>query len=101
MRRLEWRLVAGGEIGTAALLRAVRRRTAGSQDPAPDERFGPESTLLGYSAFALGMALSAPKPTLRSVPCDAPSKLFLKRIAQFRFTAPSAEWNGVWSLVEK
>jgi hypothetical protein len=35
------------------------------------------------------------------VRCDAPSKLFLERIAQFRVTAPSAEWNGVWSLVEK
>jgi hypothetical protein len=33
--------------------------------------------------------------------CDAPSKLFLERIAQFRVTAPYAEWNGVWSLVEK
>jgi adenylate cyclase len=38
---------------------------------------------------------------LAIVPCDAPSKLFLERIAQFRVTAPSAEWNGVWSLVEK
>ena len=38
---------------------------------------------------------------LAIVPCDAPSKLFLQRIAQFRVTAPSAEWNGVWSLVEK
>jgi class 3 adenylate cyclase len=34
-------------------------------------------------------------------PCDAPSKLFLERIAQFDATAPCAEWNGVWSLVEK
>jgi adenylate cyclase len=38
---------------------------------------------------------------LAIVPCDAPSKLFLERIAQFRVTAPCAEWNGVWSLVEK
>jgi adenylate cyclase len=38
---------------------------------------------------------------LAIIPCDAPSKLFLERIAQFRVTAPSAEWNGVWSLVEK
>jgi len=35
------------------------------------------------------------------IPCDAPSKLFLERIAQFDATAPCAEWNGVWSLVEK
>jgi hypothetical protein len=28
-------------------------------------------------------------------------KLLLERIAQFRVTAPCAEWNGVWSLVEK
>jgi hypothetical protein len=38
---------------------------------------------------------------LAIVPCDAPSKLFLDRIAHFRVTVPSAEWNGVWSLVEK
>jgi hypothetical protein len=38
---------------------------------------------------------------LAIVPCDGPSKVFLDRIAQFRVTAPSAEWNGVWSLVEK
>jgi adenylate cyclase len=38
---------------------------------------------------------------LALVPCDAPSKLFVERIAQFRVTAPCAEWNGVWSLVEK
>jgi class 3 adenylate cyclase len=35
------------------------------------------------------------------IPCDAPSKLFLERIAQFHAVAPCAEWNGVWSLVEK
>jgi adenylate cyclase len=38
---------------------------------------------------------------LAIVPCDTPSKLFLERIAQFRVTAPCAEWNGVWELVEK
>ncbi|HEX3415660.1 MAG TPA: adenylate/guanylate cyclase domain-containing protein [Stellaceae bacterium] len=38
---------------------------------------------------------------LAIVPCDAPSKLFLERIAKFRVTAPTAEWNGVWSLAEK
>jgi hypothetical protein len=29
------------------------------------------------------------------------SRLFLERIELFRETAPCAEWNGVWSLVEK
>jgi len=38
---------------------------------------------------------------LAVVPCDAPSKLFVERIAQFRVTAPCSEWNGVWSLLEK
>ena len=32
---------------------------------------------------------------LAIVLCDAPSKLFLALIAQFRVTAPCAEWNGV------
>ena len=34
-------------------------------------------------------------------PCDAPSRLFLGRIAHFRAAAPAADWNGVWSLAEK
>jgi adenylate cyclase len=34
-------------------------------------------------------------------PDDGPSKVFLKRIAQFCAAAPGPEWNGVWSLVEK
>ncbi|HEY4444868.1 MAG TPA: adenylate/guanylate cyclase domain-containing protein [Steroidobacteraceae bacterium] len=46
-------------------------------------------------------ALAGFEDCLAIVPCDAPSKLFLERIAQFRVTAPCAEWNGVWSLVEK
>ena len=46
-------------------------------------------------------ALAGFEDCLAIVPCDAPSKLFLERIAQFRATALSAEWNGVWSLVEK
>jgi hypothetical protein len=29
------------------------------------------------------------------------SRLFLERIEQFRETAPCADWNGVWLLVEK
>jgi class 3 adenylate cyclase len=46
-------------------------------------------------------ALAGFEDCLAIVPCDAPSKLFLERIAQFRATAPCPEWNGVWSLAEK
>jgi class 3 adenylate cyclase len=38
---------------------------------------------------------------LAIAPCDPPSKVFLDRIARFRATAPSADWNGVWALAEK
>jgi adenylate cyclase len=34
-------------------------------------------------------------------PYDAPSKVFLSRLAGFQSTVPSADWNGVWSLIEK
>jgi adenylate cyclase len=34
-------------------------------------------------------------------PCDPPSKVFLRRTAEFRAAAPCAKWNGVWSLAEK
>jgi adenylate cyclase len=40
-------------------------------------------------------ALAGFEDCLAIVPCDSPSKLFLERIAQFRVTAPCAEWNGV------
>jgi class 3 adenylate cyclase len=46
-------------------------------------------------------ALAGFEDCLAIVPCDAPSKLFLGRIAQFRLTAPCDDWNGVWALVEK
>ncbi len=46
-------------------------------------------------------ALAGFEACLAIVPCDAPSKLFLGRIARFRVTAPCAEWSGVWSLEEK
>jgi adenylate cyclase len=46
-------------------------------------------------------ALAGFEDCLAIVPCDTPSKLFLERIARFLATALSAEWNGVWSLVEK
>src|SRR5436305_11367736 len=39
MCRVEWRLLAGRETGTAALLRAVAEEAVGTQDPAPDERY--------------------------------------------------------------
>ena len=32
---------------------------------------------------------------------DGPSKAFLGRVAQFHAAAPSADWDGVWSLAEK
>ncbi|MFL5268869.1 MAG: adenylate/guanylate cyclase domain-containing protein, partial [Stellaceae bacterium] len=38
---------------------------------------------------------------LEIAPCDGPSKVFLSRLNQFCITAPSADWNGVWSLTEK
>jgi hypothetical protein len=46
-------------------------------------------------------ALAGFEECLAIVPCDAPSKLFLERVAQFRVTAPCAAWTGVWSLMEK
>jgi hypothetical protein len=54
-----------------------------------------------YRRMEWEKALAGFEDCLAIVPCDTPSKLFLERIAQFRVTAPCAEWNGVWSLVEK
>jgi adenylate cyclase len=57
--------------------------------------------LVAYRGKDWEKALAGFEDCLAIVPCDTPSKLFLERVAQFRVTAPSAEWNGVWSLAEK
>jgi adenylate cyclase len=38
---------------------------------------------------------------LKIMPGDGPCKVFLGRVAQFCTTAPSPDWDCVWSLVEK
>ena len=38
---------------------------------------------------------------LAIAPCDAPSKVFLHRIADFRAAEPCADWNGIWALEQK
>src|SRR5882757_5349727 len=58
-------------------------------------------TLAAYRSGAWEDARAAFENCLAIHPCDAPSKVFVKRIAQFRVTAPCSEWNGVWSLLEK
>ena len=71
----------------------------------PAQRGFPESTHASASPRAMWWWATEGAPwfedCLAIVPCDAPSKLFLERIAQFRVVAPCAGWNGVWSLVEK
>lgn len=54
-----------------------------------------------YRAEAWEEARAGFEGCLAITPCDAPSKVFLGRIAQFRATAPCADWNGVWALAEK
>jgi hypothetical protein len=67
MCRVEWRLVAGGEVGSAAALRAVCQRSRlVTQDPAPDKRYRAGVDPSRLLAFALGMALSAPKRTSKA-----------------------------------
>src|SRR5260370_19889638 len=46
-------------------------------------------------------ALAGFEDCLAIVPCDAPSKLFVERIAQSRVTAPCSELTGVWSLLDE
>ena len=38
---------------------------------------------------------------LAIAPCDAPSKVFLERIALFGVSCPCGDWNRVWPLIEK
>jgi hypothetical protein len=77
----------------ATQTQAICRQYAAAQRGMPYETM--------YAQCDWEKALAGFEDCLAIVPCDAPSKLFLERIAQFRVTAPCAEWNGVWSLVEK
>jgi class 3 adenylate cyclase len=54
-----------------------------------------------YRRQAWGEARAGFEGCLAIAPCDAPSKVFLGRIAQFGATAPCGDWNGIWSLAEK
>jgi len=57
--------------------------------------------LAAYRRAAWEQARAGFEGWLEIAPCDAPSKVFLSRITHFHATAPSADWNGVWSLAEK
>jgi len=60
-----------------------------------------EEALAAYRRKEWKEAHTAFEGCLRIMPGDGPSKVFLSRIAQFCTTAPSPDWDGVWSLVEK
>ena len=57
-----------------------------------------------FAAYRLGSwgdARAGFENCLAITPCDAPSKVFLTRLARLPTVGPSADWTGVWSLVEK
>jgi adenylate cyclase len=57
--------------------------------------------LVAYRGGSWEEARAGFERCLSIIPCDAPSKVFLGRLAGFRTAAPSADWTGVWSLSEK
>jgi class 3 adenylate cyclase len=60
-----------------------------------------EEALAAYRRKDWEEARSAFESCLAVMPGDEPSKVFLSRIAEFHATAPSLDWDGVWSLAEK
>jgi len=57
--------------------------------------------LVAYRRGAWEDARAGFENCLAIAPCDAPSKVFLNRLARFQTTAPSSDWTGVWPLTEK
>ena len=57
--------------------------------------------LVAYRGGSWEEARAGFERCLSIIPCDAPSKVFLGRLAGFRTATPSADWTGVWSLSEK
>jgi class 3 adenylate cyclase len=60
-----------------------------------------EEALAAYRRKDWEGAHAAFEGCLEIMPGDGPSKVFLSRIAQLCTTAPSPDWDCVWSLVEK
>ena len=60
-----------------------------------------EEALAAYRRRDWDQARAAFDGCLKIMPGDGPSKVFLSRIAQFCTTAPSPDWDCVWSLVQK
>ena len=60
-----------------------------------------EEALAAYRRKNWEEARAAFEGCLEIMPCDGPSKVFLGRIAQLCTTAPSPDWDCVWSLAEK
>jgi adenylate cyclase len=54
-----------------------------------------------YRSQAWDKACAGFEACLDITPCNPPSRLFLERVAQFRVTAPCADWSGIWSLAKK
>ena len=57
--------------------------------------------LAAYRRGAWDDARAGFEDCLAIVPCDAPTKVFLGRLARFQSAAPPPDWTGVWSLTEK
>ncbi len=57
--------------------------------------------LVAYRRGAWEDARAGFENCLAIAPCDAPSKVFLNRLARFQTTTPSSDWTGVWPLTEK
>jgi class 3 adenylate cyclase len=57
--------------------------------------------LVAYRRGAWEDARTGFETCLAIAPCDAPSKVFLDRLARFQSAAPSSDWTGVWPLTEK
>jgi adenylate cyclase len=90
---------------TRGLVRPVRRLLAGRKGEVARERLALRDAYVealdAYRRQAWEEARAGFEGCLAIAPCDPPSKLFLKRIAQFCAAAPSADWDGVWALAEK
>jgi adenylate cyclase len=76
-----------------------RKGEVGSERLALRDTF--EDALAAYRHKNWEVARAGLEGCLKIMPGDGPSKVFLSRIAQLCTTAPSPDWDGVWSLVEK
>ena len=98
-RELDWVLVVG-KTEPQRIFELLGRKGAVARERL-ELRDAFAESLAAYRRGAWEKGRAGFENCLAIAPCDAPSKVFLNRLARFQTAEPSSDWTGVWPLTEK